>query len=199
MGPTKERRKRMPRAERELQMVGVAEEMFAERGFLATSMDEVAGRVGVSKPMIYEYFGSKEGLFVACIRAARAELLNVTLASVEGVKSAEEAFRRGLTAFFEFTDSHRRSWKLLQSEATVAGPDAVAEIEAVRQQQTAVNTTLFASFLVDVPHHELEAYAEIVVGACERLSLWYVQRDDVSAPAAAEMVMRLVWFGLRPD
>jgi AcrR family transcriptional regulator len=188
----------MPRAERERQMVEVAEEIFADRGFLATSMDDVAEQVGVSKPMIYEYFGSKEGLFVACIRSARAELLNVTLASVEGVNSAEEAFRRGLTAFFEFTDSHRRSWKLLQSEAAVAGPGAVAEIEAVRRQQTAVNTTLFESFMPNVPHNELVAYAEMVVGACERLSLWYVQRDDVSAAAAAELVMRLVWFGLRP-
>jgi AcrR family transcriptional regulator len=188
----------MPRAERERQMVEVAEEIFADRGFQATSMDEVAERVGVSKPMIYEYFGSKEGLLVACIRAARAELLSVTTASVEGVTSAEEAMRRGLTAFFEFTDSHRRSWKLLQAEATVAGPSAVAEIEAVRQQQTGVNATLFRSFLPDVSHNELEAYAEIVVGACERLSLWYVQRDDVSAASAAEMVMRLVWFGLRP-
>jgi len=199
VGPTKERRKRMPRAERERQMVEVAEEIFADRGFLATSMDDVAEQVGVSKPMIYEYFGSKEGLFVACIRSARAELLNVTLKSVEGVSSAEEAMRCGLTAFFEFTDSHRRSWKLLQGEAAAAGPGAMAEIEAVRQQQTAVNTTLFGSFLQDLPHNELEAYAEMVVGACERLSLWYVQRDDVSAAAAAELVMRMVWFGLRPD
>jgi AcrR family transcriptional regulator len=189
----------MPRAERERQMVEVAEEIFADRGFLATSMDDVAEQVGVSKPMIYEYFGSKEGLFVACIRSARAELLNVTISSVEGVNSAEVALRRGLTAFFEFTDSHRRSWKLMQSEAAVAGPGAVAEIEAVRQQQTAVNTTLFESFMPDVPHNELVAYAEMVVGACERLSLWYVQRDDVSAAAAAELVMRLVWFGLGPN
>jgi AcrR family transcriptional regulator len=188
----------MPRAERERQMIEVAEEIFAERGFQATSMDEVAERVGVSKPMIYEYFGSKEGLLVACIRAARTELLNVTLASVQGVESAEEALRSGLTAFFEFTDSHRRSWKLLQAEASVAGPAAVDEIEAVRQQQTSVNATLFASFLPDLPQTSLEAYAEIVVGACERLSLWYVQRSDVSAAEAAELVMRTVWFGLKP-
>lgn len=179
-------------------MIEVAEEIFAERGYQATSMDEVAERVGVSKPMIYEYFGSKEGLLVACIRAARTELLAVTMASVEGVGSAEEALRRGLTAFFEFTDSHRRSWQLLQNEAAVAGPAAVAEIEAVRQQQTAVNTTLFASFLPDQPAAELEAYAEIVVGACERLALWYVQREGVSAGDAAELVMKLVWYGLRP-
>jgi AcrR family transcriptional regulator len=188
----------MPRAERERQMIAVAEEIFAERGYQATSMDEVAERVGVSKPMIYEYFGSKEGLLVACIRAARAELLSVTLASVEGVESAEEALRRGLTAFFEFIDSHRRSWKLIQAEASVAGQSAMDEIEAVRQQQTAVNATLFASFLPAVPHADLEAYGEIVVGACERLASWYVLRDMSSADAA-ELVMRLVWFGLRPD
>jgi AcrR family transcriptional regulator len=188
----------MPRAEREQQMLRVAEEIFAERGYRDTSMDEFAERVGVSKPMIYEYFGSKEGLLVACIRTARAELLAATIASVEGVQSAEEALRRGLTAFFEFIDSHRQSWKIIQAEATVAGQQAVDEIEAGRQQQTEINVTLFSSFLPDVPHAELEAYAEIVVGACERLATWYVHRD-VSAADAAELVMRLVWFGLRPN
>lgn len=188
----------MPRAERMRQMLDVAEEIFAERGYRDTSMDEIAERVGVSKPMIYEYFGSKEGLLVACIRTARAELLAATISSVEGVESAEEALRRGLTAFFEFIDSHRQSWKIIQAEATVAGQQAVDEIEAGRQQQTEINVTLFSSFLPDVPHAELEGYAEIVVGACERLATWYVHRD-VSAADAAELVMRLVWFGLRPN
>jgi AcrR family transcriptional regulator len=192
---TEERRRRMPRAERERQMITVAEEIFAERGYQASSMDEIADRVGVSKPMLYEYFGSKEGLLVACIRQARAELLAVTLASVEGVTSAEEALRRGLTAFFEFIDSHRRSWELLRHEAAVAG-QAMDEIEAFRQQQTEVNTTLFASYLSGVPQRDLEAYAEIVVGACERLALWYVARADVRAADAAELIMRMVWFGL---
>jgi len=177
-------------------MIAVAEEIFAARGYQASSMDEIAERVGVSKPMLYEYFGSKEGLLVACIRQARAELLAATLASVEGVSSAEEALRRGLTAFYEFIDSHRRSWELLRQEAAVAGQTAMDEIEAVRQQQTGVNATLFASFLPDLPHRDLEAYAEIVVGACERLAMWYVGRDDVTAADAAELVMRMVWFGL---
>jgi AcrR family transcriptional regulator len=186
----------MPRAERERQMITVAEEIFAQRGFQASSMDDIADRVGVSKPMLYEYFGSKEGLLVACIRQARAELLALTLASVEGVDSAEEALRRGLTAFFGFIDSHRRSWELLRQEAAVAGQAAMDEIEAVRRQQTEVNTAQFASYLPDVPHRDLEAYAEIVVGACERLAMWYVAREDVTADDAAELIMRTVWFGL---
>ena len=61
------RRKRMPRAEREQQILEVAEEVFAGDGYQATSMDDIAQRVGLSKPMLYEYFGSKEGLLLACL------------------------------------------------------------------------------------------------------------------------------------
>jgi AcrR family transcriptional regulator len=192
-----ERRRRVPRAERERQMIAVAEQMFAERGYQAASMDEIAERVGVSKPMIYEYFGSKEGLFVACIRQARAELLAVTTQSSSGFSSAEDALRGGLIAFFEFTDSHRRSWELIRHEATVAGQAAMDEIEAIRQQQTALDVRLFATFLPTASPQDLEATAEIIVGACERLSIWYVQQHDVTAKQAAEYVMRLVWYGLR--
>jgi AcrR family transcriptional regulator len=195
-----DRRRRMPRAERERQMVTVAEELFAERGYQAASMDEIAERVGVSKPMLYEYFGSKEGLLVACIRQARAELLAVITGSVEGIANPEDALRAGLIAFFEFTDSHRRAWKLIQREAVVAGPAAVDEIEAIRQQQTAIDAALLARFRPGAAQRDLEAAAEIIVGACERLSIWYVQQDGadrVTAKQAAEYVMDLLWYGLR--
>jgi AcrR family transcriptional regulator len=193
---TESKRRRMPRAERERQMIAVAEEIFAARGYQASSMDEIAERVGVSKPMIYEYFGSKEGLLVACIRAARAELLAATLSSVEGITSAEDALYRGLEAFFAFIDSHRRSWELLRQEAAVAGQAAMDEIEGIRQQQTEVNAALFASYLPDLPARDLEAYGEVVVGACERLATWYVTREDVTAHDAATIIMRMVWYGL---
>jgi AcrR family transcriptional regulator len=193
---TESKRRRMPRAERERQMIAVAEEIFAARGYQAASMDEIAERVGVSKPMLYEYFGSKEGLLVACIRAARAELLATTMASVEGIAAAEDALRGGLAAFFAFIDSHRRSWELLRQELAVAGPAAMDEIEGIRRQQSQVNATLFAAYLPDLPARDLEAYGEVVVGACERLATWYVAREDVTAADAAEIIMRMVWYGL---
>jgi AcrR family transcriptional regulator len=191
------RRRRMPRSERERQMVTVAEQMFAERGYQAASMDAIADRVGVSKPMLYEYFGSKEGLFVACIRHARAELLAVTAQAGAQAETAEQALRQGLVAFFEFTDSHRRSWELVRREAAVAGRAACDEIEAIRREQTAMDASLLATYLPDAPARDLEAAAEIIVGACERLSSWYVQQDGVCAAQAAEYVMRLIWFGLQ--
>ncbi|ONI81075.1 TetR family transcriptional regulator [Actinosynnema sp. ALI-1.44] len=190
----------MPRADRERQMMTIAEAVFAERGYAATSMDEIADRVGVSKPMIYEYFGSKEGLLVACIRQVRTELREQTAQSVIGARSPEEALRNGLVAFFRFTDDHRRSWELLlRTETAVVGPAAVAEIETARQEQIQLHIALFSAYMPDADEQSLEAAAEILVGACERLSVWYVRHDDVTPEQAAEHIMRMTWFGLQGE
>jgi AcrR family transcriptional regulator len=184
----------MPRADRERQMMAVAEQVFAERGYVAASMDEIAERVGVSKPMLYEYFGSKEGLLVACIRLARAELLRVTSDASLRADTPEEMLRQGLIAYFRFITEHRQSWALLRSEAAVVGPSAAGEIEAVRQQQTdLISSTmaLHAPALLDTT-----PAAEVIVGGCERLALWCERNPDVGAEQAAELVMRLIWFGI---
>src|SRR3954462_14623649 len=65
---------RVPRAVRERQLVELGEELFAERGFAKASMDELARRAGVTKPVIYELFGSKEGLFRACLEGLALRL-----------------------------------------------------------------------------------------------------------------------------
>src|SRR3954467_4038726 len=111
-----ERRRRMPRAGRGQQMMTGAEAVFAEHGYAASSMDEIAERVGVSKPMLYEYFGSKEGLLIGCIQRARTELRTKTETAIVGATGPEDLLRKGLQAFFEFIVDHRQSWALLRQE-----------------------------------------------------------------------------------
>src|SRR5579871_1040504 len=65
----------MPRAQRERLILDVADQVFARDGYHSASMDEIARRSGVSKPMLYSYFGSKEGLYVACIDRNGQELV----------------------------------------------------------------------------------------------------------------------------
>src|SRR5688500_10291303 len=133
-------RTRMPRAQREEQIVGIAEQVFAERGYQATTMEEVAERVGVTKPLIYEYFGSKEGLLSACVNRARTQLRDATVASwaVAGDQAAaEELFRVGVRAFFDFIDDHANAFRLIQQEAVVAAQTS-SEIENIRTQQSEV-------------------------------------------------------------
>ncbi|KOV84199.1 TetR family transcriptional regulator [Nocardia sp. NRRL S-836] len=178
------------------QMLTVAEEIFAEQGYLATSMDEIAERCGVSKPMLYEYFGSKEGLLIGCIHRARAELREKTAQAIAGATGPEEFLRLGLLAFFEFIVDHQRSWALLRQEAAIAVPSAQEEVEGIRQQQTDMIGSVLASFAPGIDPLEAEAFAEIVVGACERLAVWCERRPSVGPALATDYVMAVIWPGV---
>lgn len=177
-------------------MLAVAEEVFAARGYVATSMDEIAERVGVSKPMLYEYFGSKEKLLAGTIGAARTELRVATEHAVRDARDAQDALRRGVLAFFRFITEHRQSWSLLRNESTLMSGATAGEIEATRRQQTDLMTALMSAYLPDQDATSREASAEIIVGACERLAIWCERHEDVDAEQATEHIMRSVWYGL---
>jgi AcrR family transcriptional regulator len=185
----------MPRAERERQMLAVAEEVFAERGYAGAAMDEIAERVGVSKPMLYEYFGSKDGLLSACVSRVRTELLDATRRAVAGAPTPEEAMRRGHLAFFRFVDDHAAAWAVLLHESRVTDGPAAAAIDAIREQQTGFIVELLTAQKPDVPRRELEAYAQLLVGASERLAVWRTEHR-VSAKRATEYLMNVMWTGL---
>ena len=100
------------------------------------------------------------------------------------------------TEFFEFIGEHRRSWALLRQEAAVAVPSAQEEVEGIRQQQTDMIGAVLASFTPDIDPLEAEAFAEIVVGATERLAVWTERRPEVGPALATEYVMAVIWPGV---
>ncbi|WP_245974484.1 TetR/AcrR family transcriptional regulator [Thermomonospora umbrina] len=198
-GPTAkpQRRRRMSRAERERQMLDVAKEVFGERGFRATSMDEIAERCGVSKPMLYEYFGSKDGLLMAAIDRSKAELYEATLAAVEGAATPQDMVWRGMLAFFEFMDQHSRSFAMLLQEPLVMPSSTGEAIEQTRRQQSGLIAPVIAALCPGLPDLAVEAYAEIIIGGCERLVLWRLDHPEISAADAARYMTDFTWNGLK--
>ncbi|TDC77777.1 TetR/AcrR family transcriptional regulator [Actinomadura sp. 7K507] len=188
----------MSRAERERQMLDVAEEVFGERGYQATSMDEIAERCGVSKPMLYEYFGSKDGLLVACVGRSKAELLDVTQKAMAGATNPEDILWRGMVAYFSFIDTHSRSFAMLLREPTAATPGTAEAIEATRRQQSTLIAGVLATFAPSAPAGVIEAYTQIIIGASERLALWQTSRPDVPAEEAARYMTDFCRQGLSP-
>jgi len=180
------------RAERERQILDAAVAVFGERGYQAASMDVVAERVGVTKPVLYAHFGSKEGLLLACIARARAELLQVTTAAAASAHRPEEMLRRGTLAFFEYLERREPAWTLLYSESTVAGE----ALEGIRAQQTDFIAALLATQAPDADPQRLAGWAQVIVGACERLALWRGSERTVTSEQATEYLMDLVWTGL---
>ena len=191
---------RMPRAQREEQILTVAEQVFAERGYSATTMEDIADQVGVTKPLIYGYFGSKEGLLSAAVTRARVQLREATEAAWQAVGEDAppgEVFRAGVRAFFDFIDEHAHAFVLIQQEGAMAS-QASGLIESIREQQSAatVRTLRKTPGLSAVPEDVLEGYAEVIIGACERVAVWRTRRPGVSAEDATELVVASVWSGL---
>lgn len=198
-------RRRMRRDDRARQLLEVAESVFADRGIAATTMDEVAERAGVTKPVLYDHFGSKDGLLAALIRNAGADLRDVIAGAVAGAGGPAHALEEGLRAYFNFMREHGAAWTALVSEAA-ASSEAGEAIEQVRAQQVGYISELMRLEVPELEPDRAGAYAEVVVGASERLASIAQMRatgtspDDSSrAPSPAELagiVMDVIWVGL---
>lgn len=126
----------MARPVREAQILDAAAAEFGTRGFATASVDEIAARVGVSKPLVYSYFGSKEGLYVACVERAGERLVAAVTAAQHG-PPAQRALAT-LDALFVTLDGRRHDWALLY-DATLR--DGSAGDDAARGYRRRLNAT----------------------------------------------------------
>jgi AcrR family transcriptional regulator len=183
--------RRMPRPERERQMLEVAGKSFAARGFHAISMDEIAARAGISKPMLYHYFGSKEGLYVAYVRqqgnALLAEMRNAT---EPGAPPAERLWG-GTLAFLGYVDEHRPGWALLYREAFNQGGPLAAEIAGLRGRIAAIVQRLFLTVAGPGAGASSGALGYAFVGAGESVANWWLEHPDEPRERVAELLVRL--------
>src|SRR4051794_12642851 len=141
-------RGRTPRAVREAQMVAAAERLFSERGYHGGSMDEVAAAAGLTKPRLYDYFGSKEGQFPAPLGRARGRLFEEIASAVRGADEAEDALRAGVEAFLAFANEQRETWTVLFGEGGRFNEAA----SAIRAEQAG----LISQLLRELPGWERE-------------------------------------------
>jgi AcrR family transcriptional regulator len=189
---------RVPRAVRERQLVELGEQLFAERGFAKASMDELARRAGVTKPVIYELFGSKEGLFRACLEGLALRLAEEIAAAARGADTAagqpdpEARLRAGGLAFLRFATENRVAYELLYegrfSDAAVS----------VRRRQAALILELMREMApADVDSQELEVAANAVNSAYEGVAHWMWDHPEADVEQLADWTVELLLPGLR--
>jgi AcrR family transcriptional regulator len=183
---------RVPREVRERQIVELAEELFSERGYQGSSMDELARRAGVTKPVVYELFGSKDGLFRACLERSAARLATVVAEAVRAESEPEARVRAGGLAFLRFAADNRVAWELMME-----GRFSDAAIEVRRRQAALVHELLLEKAPPDADPRELELAAHAVNSAYEGVAHWMWEHPDVPLERLADWTARLLLPGLR--
>ncbi|MEV0368920.1 TetR/AcrR family transcriptional regulator [Streptomyces sp. NPDC050636] len=197
------RRRRVPRPVREQQIIDAAIQVFAKRGYHAASVDEIAELAGISKPMVYLYLDSKEGLFIACLRREAGRLVAAFQAAAGDAHSLELRLRAGLDAFFTFVTEHRASWVVLHRQASELSPAIAAEVtqarRAVMEQVTdLVRVGIAESAAATRPHDEdADFVAHALVGAADTLTDWMERHPDESPERITLRLMNMVWVGMR--
>ncbi|WAL95580.1 TetR/AcrR family transcriptional regulator [Streptomyces sp. Je 1-369] len=197
------RRRRVPRRERERQIVDVAVQVFAKRGYHGASVDEIAELAGISKPMVYLYLDSKEGLFLTCLRREADRLVGAFQgAATASGATPELRLYAGLRAFFAFVAEHRDSWVVLHrqaSELSVAIAAAVAEARVAVMAEVAglVRAGIAeAGPAAQLTAEDADFVAHALVGAADSLTDWMARHPDQSPEGVTLRLMNMVWVGM---
>ncbi|MDO5503493.1 MAG: TetR/AcrR family transcriptional regulator [Actinomycetia bacterium] len=189
----------MPRAQREAQLIDIAEKVLVERGYLDTTVEEIAERAGITKPVIYDHFGSKDGLLGRVITRAHEELEAATTAAYEAMADPEDArafIYVTQLAWFTFIDQHSGSYALLRQDGELSR----GKVERIRVKQAELvaealgRTREFAA----TDQRRRLIMAGLLVAASERYATWWLDNRDLSHEEAAEELTDLIWKGFCP-
>jgi AcrR family transcriptional regulator len=194
-------RTRLARADRMEQTLLAAHALFAERGYAAVKMDEIAASVGVTKPLLYNYFGNKEQLYITCMERAGDSLTATVAEAVGQTESPGDALGAGVRSFFSFLDSDRAAWAVLFDETLPRGGELA---ERVADYRGRIVELVSGSMLAQLPQEkrdaariEIEALSTALLGAAEALARWWLRTEEISARDAAELLISTIEPGLR--
>jgi AcrR family transcriptional regulator len=185
----------MSAAQRREQLIATGRQLFAERGFDATSIEEVAARAKVSKPVVYEHFGGKEGLYAVVVdREVRALLERITTALTAG--HPRELLEQAALALLDYIETDTDGFRVLVRESPVESA-----------------TGNFSSVLNDVAHqaeHILgaefkrrdydprlaELYSQALVGMVALVGRWWLEVRKPRKEVVAAHLVNIAWNGL---
>jgi AcrR family transcriptional regulator len=178
------------------QTLAVAHGLFAARGYATVTMDEVARAVGVTKPLLYNYFGNKERLYLACMEPAGEALVAAVMGAIERTSTPEQALRSGIHAFFEFVDRDRGAWRVLFDETLPAESGIARRVGEYRARITDLVAAALLAQLSPSSQLQVEALSVALQGAVEALARWWLRTEALTAGEAAELLISTVEPGL---
>jgi AcrR family transcriptional regulator len=182
-------------SQRREQLILVGRQLFAERGFDGTSIEEISARANVSKPVVYEHFGGKEGLYAVVVdREVNALLERITTALTAG--HPRELLEQAALALLDYIEQETNGFRVLVRESPVMSPSGnfSSVLNDVAHQ---VEHILGAEFKTRGYDPKLaEFYSQALVGMVALTGRWWLEVRKPRKETVAAHLVNLAWNGL---
>jgi AcrR family transcriptional regulator len=190
-------RRRLSKEARRAKLLAAAEEVFCDVGYSGATMELIAARDGVTRPLLYEHFASIDAVYLECYRVAREEMVARQLeAAAAAGPGLEDQLRAGLSAYFGYIAERPQRFRLLYGPGGPGGPlaEQTAELRFISAERIAAE---FAAAAPHIPRDETVAAAHIISGAAEQLARWGQRHSDTPVEVLVEWVMTAIWPGVQ--
>lgn len=187
-------RQRMSGRQRREQLIEIGRQAFAEKGFDGISVEEIAARAGVSKPVIYEHFGGKEGLYAVVVDREKIFLEELITQSLEKGRS-KYRIERAVLALLSYVEEHTDGFQILSRDVTPTGERSYATmlVDAV-EQVSYILAQAFKRSGLDPDTATL--YAQALVGMVSMTAQWWLEVRKPEKEIVAAHIVNLCWNGL---
>jgi AcrR family transcriptional regulator len=184
--------RRLPAAERRVLIERAAARLFAERGYETTTVEEICAAAGVSKPMLYRHFGSKQDLCMRLLERRRDELAAAPLGTfLETDGPVQQRLAAMIDAWFAHVAEHPDSSRVLFQDIT--GDAKLRELQReLRRRQRAADVAMLREFGPPLPDGELEPLGEVIRSSLTGLALWWLERPGVPRAVVVSAMLRMM-------
>ncbi|CEA07498.1 Phosphatase NudJ [Arthrobacter saudimassiliensis] len=194
--PAGSARLRMTGAQRRAQLMRVARAQFALRGLDGATIEDIAAAAGVSKPVVYEHFGSKEALYTEVVETEFQCVLELITDALSASAGPRILLERAAYALLDYIDTDSDGFRILMRDAPPSQPEGIF-------------SSLLSRIAVQVEHilaHEFDRrgyspamggmYAQMLVGMVAMTGQWWLDAKSPDKATVAAHVVNLAWYGM---
>lgn len=185
----------MPRSARRAQLLEAAQSVFAESGYHAAAMDEIADRAHVSKPVLYQHFPGKLDLYLALIEQHTSELPELVRAAMASTQDNQERVAAAVRTFFTFVEREDAAFRLVFESDLLGEPEVAGRVDRMSAECADAVARVIQED-TDLPPEQALLLGVATVGMSQTVARSWLHGRTVPREEAERLVSSLVWRGL---